>query len=202
MKDYQERSRRAFDAQAADYDTAVYGAHARTLYPVLLAQMGQIPHRQVLDVGCGTGELLCRVLERWPETSCAGLDLSENMLEVARRKLGGRAELAAGDAKALPFASGRFDVVVCSDSFHHYPEAEAAVGEFHRVLAPGGVLLLADTTAPAGARQLVNLFLPLSREGDFHLYGTGELVALLGRWFHGVECRRINATSFLAWGVR
>ena len=97
MKDYQERSRRAFDAQAADYDTAVYGAHARTLYPVLLAQMGQIPHRQVLDVGCGTGELLCRVLERWPETSCAGLDLSENMLEVARRKLGGRAELAAKD---------------------------------------------------------------------------------------------------------
>ena len=82
------------------------------------------------------------------------------------------------------------------------PEAEAAVGEFHRVLAPGGVLLLADPTAPAGARQLVNLFLPLSREGDFHLYGTGELAALLGRWFHGVECRRINATSFLAWGVR
>lgn len=140
MTDYKLASRRNFDRQAAQYDTASFGRHARALYPVLLAQLAQIPHRSVLDVGC--------------------------------------------------------------DSFHHYPDPRAALAEIRRVLQPGGVLLLGDTTAPAGLLRAINLLLPLSRGGDVRLYGPSELTALLEEFFHGAVCRRIHSTSLLAWGIK
>ena len=202
MRDNKERSRAAFDRQAAHYDTASFGSHARTLYPILLEQLAQIPHRSVLDVGCGTGELLRKVGDRFPETARAGLDLSEQMLTVARGKLGEGVELVLGDAERLPFADGRFEVLLCCDSFHHYPNPEAAVDEFARVLQPGGILLLADCTAPAGVRAVTNLLLPLSGEGDVRLYSPEEMKQLLARRLVGVECRRAGPTGLLAWGIK
>ena len=176
MNDCKTRSGRAFDRQAWTYDTARFGSHARGLYPVLLEQLAQIPHGSVLDVGCGTGELLREVGLRFPETARTGLDLS--------------------------FADGRFEVLLCNDSFHHYPNPGAAAAEFARVLQPGGVLLLGDCTAPAGLRGVANLFLPLSGEGDVRLYSGAELAALLEPHFHGVEFRRVGRSSLLVWGVR
>ena len=193
-----EKSRLTFDRQAWSYDTASYGRHARTLYPVLLEQLAQIPHASVLDVGCGTGALLRAVRAKFPSARCAGLDLSEHMLTVAREALDPSVELRQGDAAALPFESGQFEVVLCNDSFHHYPEPERALGEMARVLRPGGILLLGDCTAPAGVREITNLLLPLSREGDVRLYSPDELCALLARRFTGVECRKLSATSLLA----
>ena len=111
-------------------------------------------------------------------------------------------ELVQGDAERLPFADGRFEVLLCNDSFHHYPNPGAAAAEFARVLQPGGVLLLGDCTAPAGLRRVANLFLPLSGEGDVRLYSGAELAALLEPHFHGVEFRRVGRSSLLVWGIR
>ena len=163
MNDCKTRSGRAFDRQAWTYDTARFGSHARGLYPVLLEQLAQIPHGSVLDVGCGTGELLREVGLRFPETAQTGLDLSANMLAVAREKLGGAVELVQGDAERLPFANRRFEVLLCNDSFHHYPNPGAAAAEFARVLQPGGVLLLGDCTAPAGLRGVANCWVSVKQ---------------------------------------
>ncbi len=202
MTDYKLASRRNFDRQAAQYDTASFGRHARALYPVLLAQLAQIPHRSVLDVGCGTGALLRQIKDRWPEIQCAGVDLSPGMVESARSKLAPHTPIVLGDAERLPFPGDAFEAVVCCDSFHHYPDPRAALAEIRRVLQPGGVLLLGDTTAPAGLRRAINLLLPLSRGGDVRLYGPSELTALLEEFFHGAVCRRIHSTSLLAWGIK
>lgn len=202
MQNYKENSRRAFDRQAPTYDTAVFGSHARGLYPVLLSQLAQIPRRSLLDVGCGTGELLRLVGERFPETACTGVDLSPEMLAVARDKLGDGVELVQGDAECLPFPDEAFDVVLCCDSFHHYPNPRAVLAQFARVLRPGGVVLLGECTAPAGVRAVTNLLLPLSHEGDVRIYSPGELEELLSNAFHGAECRRVSATALVAWGVK
>ena len=79
-----EASRLSFDRQAAAYDEAVYGGHARKLYAPILGALDGVPHRRLLDLGCGTGELLKILLELGGNTACTGLDLSENMLAVAR----------------------------------------------------------------------------------------------------------------------
>ena len=116
MNDCKTRSGRAFDRQAWTYDTARFGSHARGLYPVLLEQLVQIPHGSVLDVGCGTGELLREVGLRFPETARTGLDLSANMLAVAREKLGGGWSWCRGRrAPALPTGGLKS---ASNDSFH------------------------------------------------------------------------------------
>ena len=117
--DKKQQSRRTFDQQAATYDTAIQGSHARALYPYLLAELSRTKGDRLLDLGCGTGALTAQVLEQDPRRQVAGLDLSEGMLARARASLGDRAALVQGDSEHLPFPDGSFDVVYSCASFHH-----------------------------------------------------------------------------------
>ena len=60
--DKKQQSRAAFDQQAATYDTAIQGSHARALYPYLLQEITHAWGDRVLDLGCGTGALMAQVL--------------------------------------------------------------------------------------------------------------------------------------------
>jgi ubiquinone/menaquinone biosynthesis C-methylase UbiE len=164
----------------------------------LLAQLAELPHpNSILDVGCGTGELLFQLQAR-TRASLAGLDLSAKMVEVARRKLGASADLRQGDSETLPWPASRFDLVCCTLSFHHYPNPKQALTEMRRVLKPGGALLLADITMPILARQLTNLILPLLSTGDRHFYSQAEMFNLLTQAsFKTPAWHKIDGSTFL-----
>ena len=200
--DKKQQSRRTFDQQAATYDTAIQGSHARALYPHLLAELSRTKGDRLLDLGCGTGALTAQVLEQDPRRQVAGLDLSEGMLARARASLGDRAVLVQGDSEHLPFPDGSFDVVYCCDSFHHYPDPAAVLAEVGRVLAPGGVFLLGDIWLPLPGRLLMNPFLRWSREGDVRIYSRQEITALMEQAFRQITWRRAGGRAFVARGVR
>ena len=118
-----------------------------------LGLLGPLPPGEALEVGCGTGELLLRMAERYPHTSFTGLDPDAEALAVSARKFshaGLRVELKLGRAETLPFADGRFQLVVSSLMLHHLDRATKllALREWRRVLAPGGRLLLVDFGVP------------------------------------------------------
>ena len=163
--DKKRQSQQAFDQQAATYDTAIQGSHARTLYPYMLQEITCAWGDRVLDLGCGTGALTAQVLEQDPRRQVTGLDLSEQMLAQARARLGDRVKLIQGDSECLPFPDGSFDVVYCCDSFHHYPDPAAVLAEVGRVLVPGGVFLLGDIWLPLPGRLLMNPLPPLEPGG-------------------------------------
>lgn len=101
----------------------------------------------LLDVGCGTGVFASRVKGAFPEAEVWGVDLSPEMIRMGRERWKSRPgefRPVQGDSERLPFATGAFDVVTCSNSFHHYPHQERAVAEIRRVLRPGGRLILVD----------------------------------------------------------
>jgi len=95
----------------------------------------------VLDVGCGTGEITARLAMKFDEASFVGVDLEEPHLARARLRcaaFGSRTKFQYGDAMALPFPRGRFDLVVCRHLLQAVPDAGQVMAEIVRVLRPGG----------------------------------------------------------------
>ncbi len=202
MTDAKENSKAAFDQQAATYDRDVTGQHARALYPVILEKLSRIPYHTALDLGCGTGELMRRILEKDGSKVLYGLDLSEQMLETAKKKLGGKVDLVLGDSEHLPFEDASFDVVYCNDSFHHYPAPDEVLGEVFRVLKPGGTFLMCDSWHPGLGRVLINAWFRHSREGDVKLYSEREMRKLLSGHFSEIQWERVGSNACMAMGIK
>jgi SAM-dependent methyltransferase len=97
---------------------------------------------RVLDVGCGPGHLAGRLADRG--LAVTGIDLDPTMVELARRRVGGRAEVAMANVAALPFEDGSFDLAVSTLSMHHWADPRAGLAEIARVLRPGGSALVFD----------------------------------------------------------
>ena len=97
---------------------------------------------RALDVGCGTGALAYALAPLVGEV--VGLDASEEHLEAARKHAPPGCTFVAGDAEALPFPYGDFDLVGCLRVLHHVRRPELVVSEIARVTRPGGTILLAD----------------------------------------------------------
>lgn len=114
--------------------------------------------KRVLDVGCGTGDLVLHLARRLPgRAEIVGLDFSEPMLEVARRRvvkaeLGDRVSLVCSDSSNLSFPDAGFDAVGLAFSFRNMvwrnPLRDRCLAEMHRVLRPGGRIVIVESSQP------------------------------------------------------
>jgi len=107
----------------------------------------------VLEVGCGTGELLVELARRYPGVEAVGLDPDPAALGIARQKLEGLGlpvRLDQGSAAGLPYPDASFDLVVSSLMLHHLETSDKLrmLRECRRVLTERGQLLLVDFGQP------------------------------------------------------
>ncbi|MFP3712550.1 class I SAM-dependent methyltransferase [Puerhibacterium sp. TATVAM-FAB25] len=116
-----------------------WGTFARPVWDPLLAAAGVRPGSRVLDVGCGTGELLERLAAGGARP--AGVDPAPGMVRLARRRAPD-ADVVCAPFEDLPFADGAFDVVTAVNALQ-LADPEEALDEAARVLVPGGALALA-----------------------------------------------------------
>jgi predicted TPR repeat methyltransferase len=127
---------------AADYDRQMLDQRGYTAPSSIAEMLGeQLPDTQatILDVGCGTG-LTCRLLAQRGFSQLDGIDLSQEMIEVARER-GIYRNLLQGDVnKPLQLETASYDGVVSSGTFTHGHVGPAPLDEIFRVLKPGGVL--------------------------------------------------------------
>jgi ubiquinone/menaquinone biosynthesis methyltransferase len=104
------------------------------------------PTDRVLDLACGTGDILFEAMRFGPRRA-VGLDLTFRMVRIASRRRDGAA-FCVGDMLALPFNSADADVVTTGYGLRNVPHLDVAIREIHRVLAPGGRLLSLDFNRP------------------------------------------------------
>lgn len=117
------------------------------LYARILDRLG--PVREVLDVGCGEGRLVAYLAER-AGIHGVGVDISPEGFvrageDTARRQVAHLTACVQGDAQEMPiFADGQFEAVTMTFTLHHIEGRDHALRKIHRVLRPGGKVLVGD----------------------------------------------------------
>ena len=182
MKDYVNLSKEHFNKQAIVYDendSVFYSRYPKISCRDVSERLADVQYNTLLDIGCGTGYLI-NMLSSHRSADYYGLDLSPEMLKVAKRKLGKSVILTEGTADKLPYADNSFDVVTCIQSFHHYPYPEKAMEEAYRVLKPKGLYILSDTGVSGIKKWFENkLILKLAKTGDYAVYDKEDISALM-----------------------
>lgn len=127
------------EAYSADNEANLLNAYYER--PEMLRLAGDVAGRRILDAGCGSGPLFAALRDR--DAEVAGFDMSAAMIELARARLGADADLIVHDlADPLPYADASFDDVVASLVLHYLEDWTGPLAEIHRVLVPGGRLIL------------------------------------------------------------
>ncbi len=184
-----------YDRLAGEYDRRWRHYIDRTV-GAAAAWMDLAPDERLLDVACGTGELVRALgVDR---AQVVGCDISLGMLLRARDKVAGR--WVQADASRLPLPDASFDRVACVNSFHYFPSPSAAVRELRRVVRPAGTVLLVDWCDDFLTCKLCAAWLRLTDEAFHRMDGLADCRARLEA--AGLEVLRADRfrTGWL-WGL-
>jgi ubiquinone/menaquinone biosynthesis C-methylase UbiE len=154
----------------------------------VIAQLDHSRARQVADIACGTGIFADRIQRELHPDAVYGVDMSDGMLAEARAR-SSEVQWCKGPAEHLPFEDGSLDAVVTTSAFHFFDQP-AALGEFYRVLSPGGLAAVA-TLSP---RQPLPLHaLSANRLNPAHNPSPSEMRALFeGAGFRVSDQHRVR----------
>ncbi len=117
----------------------------RPAHDEVIAQLRAHQSRKIADIACGTGILADRIERELQPDQVYGVDMADGMLNQARSR-STRVQWLRGPAEQLPFDDAALDAVVTTSAFHFFDQP-AALREFHRVLAPGGLVAIAALSA-------------------------------------------------------
>ena len=186
-----------FNNTAKDYDNSHDGKFVNCMYQEIIDRVRNLAGDKILDLGCGNGNII-NLLKKERKADYFGLDISENMIEEAKKKCGEDVKFTVGDSENLPYQDGQFDIIICNASFHHYTKPEVAIKEIKRVLKSGGTLILGDPTVPELVRGLFNKMLPYTDSGDFKIYGKKDILPIFeAHGFKIEDWKRLNYRTFI-----
>jgi ubiquinone/menaquinone biosynthesis C-methylase UbiE len=172
--------RAQYNRWAAVYDWFWHRYTSQTL-PVIQRGASVAPGERVLDLACGTGELLCRIARKTPAARLTGVDFAPAMVDRSRRKLEdlSNTNIRTADAHDLPFEAGTFDVLLCANTFHYFSDSATVLAEARRVLRPGGRLVLLDWCRDFWTCRIMDIVLQWVDPAYATCYTLGELTRLL-----------------------
>lgn len=168
-----------FDTISTNYDglnrVISFGIDVKWRKKVIKMVVATNP-QSVLDIATGTGDLAIS-LAKTEAKEVVGLDLSEGMLAVGRKKIAeenlpGKIEMIQGDSEALPFEDNRFDAITVAFGVRNFENLEQGLSEILRVLKPGGIFVILETSVPTK--------FPFKQ--GYHFY-TRNLLPVIGKIF-------------------
>jgi demethylmenaquinone methyltransferase/2-methoxy-6-polyprenyl-1,4-benzoquinol methylase len=175
-----EQVEKMFDAISENYDglnrVISFGTDIKWRKKVLAIIIDHQPE-SILDIATGTGDLAIKFAEKTSATKIIGLDLSEGMLSIARKKvadteLKNTIEFIKGDSEALPFKDNMFDAITVSFGIRNFENLEKGLSEVLRVIKPKGLLIILETSVPTK--------FPFKQGYQFH---SKTVLPLIGKLF-------------------
>ncbi|NET72181.1 MAG: class I SAM-dependent methyltransferase [Sphaerospermopsis sp. SIO1G2] len=158
MSGFINDKKQIFDIWSSSYDWTFPSFIYQAIQKRLMSKIEICGNADVLDLGCGTGQLFNKLGNEYPELRGIGLDLSPKMIQIARAKNQHRPRFIyiEGNAEILPFAEGQFDAVFNNISFLHYQNPQQVMKEVKRVLNPGGKFYLVDIIPNDSSLDFIN----------------------------------------------
>ena len=183
MDEHLARNERMWDRRAEDFDARRFD-YFRILQRRVLSLMPLRKGITFLDVGCGTGRAVLEAHRRLEgEGSFHGIDLSPGMIERASENAAGLTgvDFTVADAEHLPFDDASIDLIVCTNSFHHYPRPVSSLRQFSRVLTRGGAAYILDVTADLFLIRWIDARTRAKEPEHVRFYSTLEFKEMLGQ---------------------
>ncbi len=178
---YKELTKNEFNKIASKYEGDQAGIYkiCKKDYLPILEEIEKLEFEKLLDAGCGSAPMISLLKEKYPDKEYTGIDLSANMIKEALSKNLDNVEFLIGDCEDLPFKDDSFDVVINSQSFHHYPNPEKFFKSVARVLKKDGKFIMRDNTASRTMLWVINnIGLPLANMagyGDVKMHSLKEV---------------------------
>jgi SAM-dependent methyltransferase len=196
---YSDPVQREYSRLADLYDTR-WSFYVNTTIRETLNRLEIEPGERILDLGCGTGVLIQRLLQVTPEIQVFGIDPCAEMLEIAKQKLPESVDLKVSSADNLPFPSNYFDVVVSTSAFHYFRDPSQALQEAKRILKRNGRLVITDWCYDYLTCKVCDFFLRYFNRAHFRTYGVAELQTMMqDEGFQGIAIERYKIDWF--WGM-
>lgn len=131
----------------------------------------------ILDIATGTGDLALQFAEKIEADRIVGLDLSEGMLSIAKKKAlknpsHSKVEFIKGDSENLPFEDNSFDAITVSFGIRNFEDLDKGLSEIYRVLSPGGIFVILETSVPT----------KFPWKQGYHMYSKG-ILPIIGKVF-------------------
>lgn len=162
-----EQVKQMFDNISSDYDglnrVISFGIDLKWRKKVV-ALVIEKKASKILDIATGTGDLAIQFAEKGVP-SVTGLDLSDGMLEIGRKKIAQKGldssvEMIQGDSENLPFEDNSYDAVTVAFGVRNFENIDRGLSEIYRVLKKGGILVVLETSIPtkSPAKQLYKFY--------------------------------------------
>ncbi len=118
-----------------------------------IAQLASLQPKKILDVATGTADVALMMYKKLQPEKIIGIDISEGMLELGRKKIDKmgwekQIELVVGDSEKINFSDSSFDAVTVAFGVRNFEDLEKGLTEIHRVLQPGGKLIVLEFSKP------------------------------------------------------
>ncbi len=196
LHDKERASGDFFDGWATGYEDRRISPWFQYTQTLAIDALDLSADSRALDVGCGTGFAVRELARRLPEGRACGIDISEGMVAEARRRvppeLATRVDIQQASSASIPHPDGAFTHLMCTNSFHHYPEPVEVLREMQRVLVPGGQIVIFENAPDLSLyTRMWDLALRLFETGHVRYYTSRELGSMLEQ--AGLEDRRLCA---------
>jgi ubiquinone/menaquinone biosynthesis C-methylase UbiE len=180
------KNKEHFDRWSRTYDTGRISQWFRYTQGLVVNEMPLRKDSRILDIGCGTGSAVLLLATIVPDGKACGVDISKEMITQANQKipveLSDRIEFREGSSDNIPYPDACFDNVLCTNSFHHYPDPIKALKEMQRVVKPGSeIFILENAPDLSWYTWLWDRVLRVIEPGHVRYYPSNELGHLIRR---------------------